>query len=162
MVIAQPAQAQITQFGPGPWGPSSLLSNESLATIATSYVVSPNYDSPHHTAGLAYCDQAGLDWNACSHKGDRAEYCTYGSFAAGYMIATPRANRRQCPVPGQNGMYSVQSPDVAMCFIYLKCSDGNWAYSNWPTAPARCEAYCPMGMSATEVQVVTWITNAPF
>jgi hypothetical protein len=162
LMFARPAQAQITEFGPGPWGPASLLSNESLVSIATDYVVAPNYDSPHHTAGLAYCDQAGLAWNACSHEGDKAEYCTYGSFARGYMIATPRANRAQCPVPGQNGMYSVHSPDKAMCLIYLHCSDGGWYASSWLTAPSRCEAYCPMGLSADEVQVLTWITNTPF
>jgi hypothetical protein len=161
MVFAHPARAQLTEFGPGPWGPNSLLSNESLVAIATDYV-SANGNSPHHTAGLAYCDQAGLDWNACSHMGDKAEYCTYGSFSGGYMIATPRANRFQCPVPGQNGMYSVHSPDVAMCLIYLHCSDGGWYPSSWLTAPSRCEAYCPMGMTADEVQVLTWITNTPY
>jgi hypothetical protein len=161
MVVAHPARAQITDQGPGPWGPTSLAYG-SLVTVATDYVRAPNYDSPRHTAGLAYCDQQGLDMNACSHLGDRAEYCTYGSFARGYMIATPNPNRFQCPTPGQHGMYSVSSPDVAMCLIYLHCSDGGWYQSVWSTAPARCESRCPTGLTADEVQVITWITNTPW
>jgi hypothetical protein len=124
IAVAQPARAQILDQGPGPWGPVS-LANGSLVTVATDYVRAPNYDSPRHTAGLAYCDQQGLDMGACSHLGDRAEYCTYGSFASGYMIATPNPNRRQCPVSGQHGMYYVSPPDKALCLIYLHCSDGN-------------------------------------
>ena len=56
IVLARPARAQITDFGPGPWGPNPLNSNNSLVTIATDYVRA-NGDSPHHTAGLAYCDR---------------------------------------------------------------------------------------------------------
>jgi len=157
IMIARPLRAQISD-DPGPWGPMSLAPNESLVKVATDYV-STNSDNPAHTAGLAYCDQQGLDMGACSHLGDRAEYCTYGSFSRGYMIATPNPDRRHCPVPGQNGMYSVSSPDKALCLIYLRCADGGWYASAWSTAPYRCEVHCPTGQTANEVQVVTWITN---
>lgn len=160
VLLAHPARAQLLDYGAGPWGPNQLVEGTSV-TIATDYVRA-NGDSPKHTAGLAFCDEQGINMGACSHLNDRAEYCTYGSFAQGYMRATPNPDWYHCPTPNQHGMYSVSSPDVAMCLIYLHCSDGNWYQSAWSTAPTRCESRCPTGLSADEVQVLTWITNTPW